>query len=93
MEGVYCSSDSGKRQKALIYQDFVMDISTNTKSNTVFYEYFIENYLERSCLSCNFAATRQILFYSLRCWLKAALLTSQLIPAAAQSSAAERYGS
>lgn len=43
MDGVYCSSDSRKRQKGLIHQDFVMDISTNAKSNTVFYEYFIEN--------------------------------------------------
>lgn len=58
-----------------------------------FMNILLKTYLERSCLSCDFAATRQILFYSLRCWLKAALLTSQLIPAAVQSSAAGRYGS
>lgn len=45
MEGVYCSSDSRKRQKGLIYQDFVMDISTNTKSNTVFYEFLLKTTL------------------------------------------------
>lgn len=81
MEGVYCFSESRNRKKGVIPQDFFVD------------KHFIENYLECSCLSCNFAAARQILFYSLLCWLMAALLMSLLIPAAAQTSGTERYGS